>query len=233
MNYNFFNKRSFMVLSAAAALALASVAGALIASAQQPDTAPLGTDTFTDIGPTMWANEAIGWAVSEGITTGTSATTFSPLDTLNRAQMVTFLYRYHQNVVEPELIALQTQQRGHEQGHEQLEGATESSSPEHVVTFTGTGKGTTEFVTLAAGRHRVVFEVDNNHADFSPSLSLKAFGRHEGRDSLVFEFGDEAAGSSSWVETLDIGGFGVPEGEVYFEVEVEPGATWTLTVTRL
>ena len=65
-------------------------------------------------------------------------------------------------------------------------------------------------------------------------LSLKAFGRHEGRDLLILELGDEAAGSSSWVETLDIGGFvGLPEGEVYFEVEVEHGATWTLTVTRL
>ncbi len=122
MNLNFFNKRKLAVLSVAAALALASVTGALIASAQQPDTTPLGTDTFTDIGPTPWANEAIGWAVSEGITTGTSATTFSPLDNLNRAQMATFLHRYHKNVVEPELAALQAQQRGHEQGSEQLEG---------------------------------------------------------------------------------------------------------------
>ena len=34
------------------------------------------------------------WAVEQGITVGTSDTTFSPADTVTRAQTVTFLWRY-------------------------------------------------------------------------------------------------------------------------------------------
>ena len=46
-----------------------------------------------------WYNESINpydavlWAVEQGITTGTSATTFSPDATVTRGQVVTFLYR--------------------------------------------------------------------------------------------------------------------------------------------
>ena len=39
----------------------------------------------------------VKWALEEGITTGTSAATFSPLLTCTRAQVVTFLYRYFSN----------------------------------------------------------------------------------------------------------------------------------------
>ena len=37
--------------------------------------------------------DAVLWAVKEGITSGTSATTFSPDATVTRGQTVTFLYR--------------------------------------------------------------------------------------------------------------------------------------------
>ncbi len=37
--------------------------------------------------------EAVGWAVANSITSGTSATTFSPSATCTRAQAVTFLWR--------------------------------------------------------------------------------------------------------------------------------------------
>ena len=47
---------------------------------------------FTDA--PEWAFEAIAWCYKEGITAGTSTTTFSPDDPCTRAQMVTFLYRY-------------------------------------------------------------------------------------------------------------------------------------------
>ena len=36
---------------------------------------------------------AIQWAVSEGVTTGTSAVTFSPDADCTRAQIVTFIWR--------------------------------------------------------------------------------------------------------------------------------------------
>ena len=49
--------------------------------------------SFTDVPADAYYAEAVRWAVSEGITTGTTATTFSPDATLTRAQAVTFIYR--------------------------------------------------------------------------------------------------------------------------------------------
>lgn len=54
------------------------------------------SNPFKDVGATNEASyyNAILWAVGKGITTGTSATTFSPYASCNRAEAVTFLYRY-------------------------------------------------------------------------------------------------------------------------------------------
>ena len=52
-----------------------------------------GTSPFTDVQPGDYWYDAVLWAVSNGITTGTSVTTFSPNDTCTRGQTVTFLYR--------------------------------------------------------------------------------------------------------------------------------------------
>lgn len=49
--------------------------------------------SFTDVPADAYYAEAVRWAVSEGITTGTTATTFSPNATLTRGQTVTFLWR--------------------------------------------------------------------------------------------------------------------------------------------
>ena len=43
---------------------------------------------FTDV-----SSEAVNWALEEGVTTGTTETTFSPGSTCTRAQIVTFLWR--------------------------------------------------------------------------------------------------------------------------------------------
>lgn len=52
-----------------------------------------GSSPFTDVQPGDYWYDAVLWAVSMGITTGTSANTFSPNDTCTRGQTVTFLYR--------------------------------------------------------------------------------------------------------------------------------------------
>lgn len=49
--------------------------------------------SFTDIIRALHSLDAISWAVEAGITSGTSATTFSPDATCTRGQIVTFLYR--------------------------------------------------------------------------------------------------------------------------------------------
>ena len=48
---------------------------------------------FTDVADTTLYAPAVDWAVQNGVTSGTSATTFSPESTCTRGQIVTFLYR--------------------------------------------------------------------------------------------------------------------------------------------
>lgn len=49
---------------------------------------------FADVDPEAYYADAVGWAQLFGITTGTSATTFSPNQVVTRAQMATFLHRF-------------------------------------------------------------------------------------------------------------------------------------------
>ena len=59
---------------------------------------PEATNTdnpFTDVTEGAFYYDAMLWAVENGITTGTSETTFAPLEICNRAQVVTFLYRVY------------------------------------------------------------------------------------------------------------------------------------------
>ena len=49
---------------------------------------------FDDVNLESYYGEAVMWAVANGITNGTSDTTFSPDDDCTRAQIVTFLYRF-------------------------------------------------------------------------------------------------------------------------------------------
>ena len=57
----------------------------------KPDTS--AEVTFTDVEAGQFYSTAVAWAVKNGITAGTSKTTFSPNEICNRAQVVTFLYR--------------------------------------------------------------------------------------------------------------------------------------------
>jgi len=49
---------------------------------------------FTDVPADSFYAGYVAWAVEKGITTGMTETLFGPAESLNRAQMVTFLYRY-------------------------------------------------------------------------------------------------------------------------------------------
>jgi len=55
---------------------------------------PMGTATaFTDVKAGAYYEKAVQWAVENGITSGTSSTTFSPDASCSRGQVVTFLWR--------------------------------------------------------------------------------------------------------------------------------------------
>lgn len=49
--------------------------------------------SFVDVSPNQFYSQAVSWAVSKGITSGTSNTTFAPNALCTRGQIVTFLYR--------------------------------------------------------------------------------------------------------------------------------------------
>lgn len=52
-----------------------------------------GVSSFTDVPSDSYYAEAVAWAYENGITSGTTETTFSPDDVCTRAQIVTFLFR--------------------------------------------------------------------------------------------------------------------------------------------
>lgn len=73
-----------------------------------PATA-LATHTFSDVPDDKFYSEAVAWAFENEITTGTSATTFDPDDPVTRGQNVTFAKRYHDNVAQPAIDAVQAE----------------------------------------------------------------------------------------------------------------------------
>ena len=71
----------------------AQVVAMLWRTAGEPE--PKTTDNpFTDVKETDFYYKAVLWAVEQGITNGTSTDAFGPMGVTNRAQVVTFLWRY-------------------------------------------------------------------------------------------------------------------------------------------
>ena len=52
-----------------------------------------GKNPFADVNSGAYYYDAVRWAVNQGVTTGTSSSTFSPEDPCTRGQIVTFLFR--------------------------------------------------------------------------------------------------------------------------------------------
>lgn len=59
-------------------------------------TAPTTVNGFTDVAADSFCAEAVAWAVENGVTNGTTDSTFSPNNGCTRAQIVTFLFRAYQ-----------------------------------------------------------------------------------------------------------------------------------------
>lgn len=104
---------------------------------------------FEDVPAGRYYSDAVEWAASTGITTGTSATTFSPETAVTRAQNVTFAARYHFNVAQPQfesltvqLNELSTQVDNFEGGVTGPQGETGATGPQRETGPTG-AKGDT------------------------------------------------------------------------------------------
>jgi len=82
--------------------------GALLAALALliPSTA-WATHVFTDVNDGAFYAASAEWAKTNNITTGSPAgsSTFKPLDGVTRGESVTFLKRYHDNVVQPKIDA--------------------------------------------------------------------------------------------------------------------------------
>ena len=67
-------------------------------AAGQPTPPYLGSETFTDVRPGVYAEESIGWAVANGVTRGCTPGDFDwqfcPTQSVTRGQMATLLYRH-------------------------------------------------------------------------------------------------------------------------------------------
>ena len=59
----------------------------------QKSPAADGVNPFTDVATDAYYADAVLWAAENGVTSGTTATTFSPNSDCTRAQIVTFLFR--------------------------------------------------------------------------------------------------------------------------------------------
>ena len=68
----------------------AQVAAFLYRLEGEPSAPP---HNFSDV-VAAWQQDSVSWMSHTGITTGTTSATFAPEDTLTRAQLITFLYRY-------------------------------------------------------------------------------------------------------------------------------------------
>ena len=68
----------------------------------------LASTVFDDVPDGKFYSESVHWAFDNGVTTGTSATTFSPDDPVTRGQNVTFMYRHQKQVIDPLLDDIRT-----------------------------------------------------------------------------------------------------------------------------
>ena len=82
------------------------VAIALIAIALVVPTTAVATHVFSDVRDDRFFAVPVSWASTNGITTGTSPTTFEPDRGVTRGESVTFLKRYDDNIVQPALTTL-------------------------------------------------------------------------------------------------------------------------------
>ena len=154
---------------AAAVLAAAVLSTCALAQEAGISEAPPAAPAFTDVAADAYYADAAVWAVEQGITSGTSDTTFSPDAPCTRAQMVTFLCRDAQGsftfwVPErragqsfPPPLPCEIREKAGEQGVDLLPGFFKMQSTSSCVATvcTGTGKNSTAGIAAGGTGHKV------------------------------------------------------------------------------
>ncbi|MXZ54303.1 MAG: S-layer homology domain-containing protein [Acidimicrobiaceae bacterium] len=143
---------------AAAAVALTAAA---VAFAQ-------GIGTFRDVPSNHYARDSVQWAVQNGITFGClDGTSFCPEDTVNRAQSVTFLHRYQNNVISPleNRVSALEGRSGQTPGNTGNTGFGNEPTPSTTLplrkfTTRGTQTTTSRSFNFPAGKYLAVFTLE-------------------------------------------------------------------------
>ncbi|MFQ5556859.1 MAG: S-layer homology domain-containing protein [Acidimicrobiales bacterium] len=106
---------------------------------------------FTDVPDGQFYTEAVDWAFNNGITTGTTATTFSPDANVTRAENITFAWRYDDLIVQPALDDRYTKSEVYTKAEVDAAVAAAMPATYHAsVNADGTTRtGTTTGVTIA------------------------------------------------------------------------------------
>ena len=144
------------VVAAAVALTVAAVAFAQ------------GIGQFRDVPNNHYARDAVEWAVQNDITYGCrDGTYFCPERTVNRAESVTFLHRYHNNVIRQLENRIRALESGSVQGPNPNTGFGNDTTPTTVPPRTFTTRGTqhqTRSFSLPAGLYEAVFTLEATKA---------------------------------------------------------------------
>ena len=151
----------------ASRLAVGVVAAAVALTAAAVALAQ-GIGTFRDVPDNHYARDAVQWAAQNNITYGCrDGTYFCPEQTVNRAQSVTFLHRYHNNVIRQLENRIRALESGSVQGSNPNTGfgnqPTSTTVPPRKYTTRGTQHQTRSF-NLPAGVYEAVFTLEATKA---------------------------------------------------------------------
>ena len=158
-------------LNRAHALAFLYRAAARFAGPLSPSSP--GSDTFTDIPAGLWADQAIGWAVANGITRGVGDNTFDLYGGVTRWQMVTLLNRLITRLTAAQPDPLMCRPPG------VLQGTAGFPLPEWRVRSTGTVRVAVLFVDFpdAVATHTTHQEADRGLLEAEKYLERVSYGR--------------------------------------------------------
>jgi hypothetical protein len=187
------------VVAAAVALTAAAVALAQ------------GIGQFRDVPDNHYARDAVEWAIQNNVTYGCrDGTYFCPETTVNRAESVTFLYRYHNNVIRQLENRIRALESGSVQGSNPNTGFGNEPTPTTVPLQQFTTRGTqhqARSFNLPAGVYEAVFTLEATKAatyhnqDTDDALEAVTLIQVEYRES-------GGAWKTFAVSTLNLGGTG-------------------------
>ena len=225
------------------ALAIAAVTAVVASMAIVGTVAAQPGQRFFDVPRTHYAYQSIEWAVTNQITRGCGdGRNFCPDNTLNRAEMVTFLKRYHDT--------FGSDASDDSDDSDDSDESDDSDDPEEH-TITGFGSTTyADSITLAAGQYVVDFVLilRSDVDDAIESIEVTVSGPDINSERVLFSLMEShVIASSNRLTFRDRGSFEVrrgldqlPPGKIYFTVEVEgkeggpsiASAQWEIRVTE-